>query len=451
MSVKQNAIFNILEVIISAFSLFFIYRIINLSVGVGSLGIWSLVLSTTSLARLADIGLSGGLGKFVAQYDPQNADQLEDEKSFKSPPRALDYIEVTIIFNILIFSMLSIIAYFPSKIALSTVLFNADRVLAIKLLPYSLLSFLINNITSVILTSIIGLSKSYIKSIIIICSMVLFISMSFVLLPKCGLVGIALAQICQGMFSVLVGWVWLCRRLKARGELWVPNTINLNILKSLLNYGVKNQFLTLASFFYDPIVKYLFALSGGVIAVGIYEMASRLVGQVRQLVAVPSENLLPLYVRSIPIRKNYLKIYQISSALIIPAGLFLLLLLISVTPLISNFWIGHGEEPLALYVAILSIGWWLNISAIPAFYIGMASGRFGWNILGSFITTVSTIFLGFLAWKIGSPVGTVVAASSGIGLGALVIIYGNTRMFDIKIAFTLSTYRNLLNHIGGKK
>jgi len=63
-----NAATTIAQVIGSACALFVLYRFLIRSMGVERLGIWSLVLATTSVVTLANQGFSTSIVKFVAKY-----------------------------------------------------------------------------------------------------------------------------------------------------------------------------------------------------------------------------------------------------------------------------------------------------------------------------------------------------------------------------------------------
>ena len=63
-----NAVTTFVQVAGSAATLFFLYRFLVRTIGVERLGIWSLVLATTSAVTLANQGFSTSVTKFVAKY-----------------------------------------------------------------------------------------------------------------------------------------------------------------------------------------------------------------------------------------------------------------------------------------------------------------------------------------------------------------------------------------------
>ncbi|MGC8744981.1 MAG: polysaccharide biosynthesis C-terminal domain-containing protein, partial [Verrucomicrobiia bacterium] len=57
-----------IQIISVGIALFFLYRFLLKTIGVEQFGIWSLVLSTTSIIGAANLGISGSIVKFVAKY-----------------------------------------------------------------------------------------------------------------------------------------------------------------------------------------------------------------------------------------------------------------------------------------------------------------------------------------------------------------------------------------------
>ena len=71
-----------LEAVASAVLVFALYRYISGALGIDQLGVWSAVLATVSAARLADLGLSAGVTRFVAREhargEPERAEEVID-------------------------------------------------------------------------------------------------------------------------------------------------------------------------------------------------------------------------------------------------------------------------------------------------------------------------------------------------------------------------------------
>ena len=64
----KNARMAVLQVLVAGLTLFFLYRFLLNTIGVKQLGVWSLVLATSSIIHIGNLGFSGSVVKFVAKY-----------------------------------------------------------------------------------------------------------------------------------------------------------------------------------------------------------------------------------------------------------------------------------------------------------------------------------------------------------------------------------------------
>ncbi|MBU1325374.1 MAG: oligosaccharide flippase family protein [Alphaproteobacteria bacterium] len=443
MRVGRNASWNIAEVASSTVSLFLLLKIIVSALGVEGVGVWSLVLATTSLARLADVGVAGGLGKFVAEASARHG--LVDEAG----PKPIEFVETALLVTVLFYALVAALAHWPASQALALVLDQGARQQALALLPFALASLVTAGGSAVMGSALLGLNRSDMKSQIVIAGFCIQLALTAAFVPRFGLPGVAVAQIVQGLFVIAAGWFASCWQAEGRLTLRVPCKVTPALLRPLASFGIRLQAVNLAALLYDPIVKFLIAAVGGTAALGVFEMAFRLVTQSRQLLAAPSQNLLPLYVHAIESRRPLAELY--GPAVVVLAALSVggLSLLTISTPLISLIWLGRVEPLMAIFVGVLSVGWTLNTLAIPAFYIGLATGRLRWNIAGSVAATMLACLLGWSMGEVWGPLGVVVGASMAIGLGALLLIFGNTLAAHIKPFPGIGDVRYVWDYLGG--
>src|SRR5208283_5139573 len=67
---------SMLQVLVVSATLFVLYKVLLKTIGVKQLGIWSLVMATGSLTQLANLGIVGGVTKFVAKYVARDEHEL---------------------------------------------------------------------------------------------------------------------------------------------------------------------------------------------------------------------------------------------------------------------------------------------------------------------------------------------------------------------------------------
>ena len=75
-----NAAMSVLQIIIIGIVVFILYKFLLATIGAKKLGIWSLILSSSSIAQVVNFGISGSVVKFVAKYtalkENQNASNV---------------------------------------------------------------------------------------------------------------------------------------------------------------------------------------------------------------------------------------------------------------------------------------------------------------------------------------------------------------------------------------
>ncbi|TET78567.1 MAG: hypothetical protein E3J41_04305, partial [Candidatus Cloacimonadota bacterium] len=70
-----NAITSVVSIFMVGVVFFILYRYLINTIGVEQLGIWSLVLATTSVTQIANFGLGTSVIKFVAKYVAREEDK----------------------------------------------------------------------------------------------------------------------------------------------------------------------------------------------------------------------------------------------------------------------------------------------------------------------------------------------------------------------------------------
>ena len=64
-----NARVSIAQTIVVGLVLFILYRYLLATIGVEQLGLWSVVLASTSISRISELGLSGSVVKFLPIFE----------------------------------------------------------------------------------------------------------------------------------------------------------------------------------------------------------------------------------------------------------------------------------------------------------------------------------------------------------------------------------------------
>ncbi|MDB5653808.1 MAG: hypothetical protein JWQ94_1421, partial [Tardiphaga sp.] len=440
LNLRRNAISSIIEVVCSSVVLFLIYKLIVTKLGIELLGIWSLVLATTSLMRLADTGAAIGLARYVAK---------SSERPETLGPR--DYIDTALLGTTGLYLFLAVASYWPSKLGLGYVIHSPTMLkVSEDLLPFAIFSFVLGNIAGTTTAILVGLQRSDLKSLVAIGGYLVLIVSSVTLIPGHGLVGLALAQIVQNCFVMLLASSIAHFLLYSRFGLILPFKWHNKAFRNLIGYGLKLQVSGIINFLYDPFTKFLMSTFGGLEATGIFEMANRLVFQTRAILASPTQTLVPAFAHlseSAPqeVRTLYAKSITLLTVTAVP--LFLGLAITS--PLLSILLLGQVSWLFVAFMILLCFAWLANLLSAPGYLLGVGIGKVRWNIVGHLVTTAGCLFSGWLLGFLFGSIGIALSAAVSLLLGSILTALMNCRDQNIRPFLQKTDIRDFFRSFSG--
>lgn len=420
-NLRRNAVYALAEVITSGLVLFFLYRAIVSTLGVKALGTWSLVLATTAFGRAADIGIGAGLSRFVAMAHARGEAR-----------RASSYVETALISNLVLYVVIALAIWAPAVYALSLSMPHDSFLEARRLLPLSLVSFVLTSLANAVTGAIVGQHRSHQKSVITILGLIAQFLVAVLLVKDYGLLALAWAQIAQFALMTMMGWLLFLRNDRGTWSLGLPVHWRGDHFKILAGFGMKVQAVSLATMFYDPLVKMLMSSLGGLETLGFLEMSQRFIFQVRQILVIPMQTLVPAfshYNESEPGRVEHLYLKAVSVA--ISVGLPMMIAVIAASPLLSWIWIGRIEPTFVTLTAIGSLGWYVNLLAAPAYLVGVGTGYMRGNLVGAFATTLGFCLLCAVTGRVWGGYGVAAASSVALAFGGILTMQFNCRFLEI--------------------
>lgn len=404
-----NAIMSLGQVVVIGGVLFTLYRFLLKTIGIQQLGIWSIVLSTASVASIANLGLSASVVKFVAKYVARGEEET-----------VVSVIQTSVISIGIILGLVLLIAYPFASWLLSFVLPLASIKEAISILPYALLSLWIIVISSIFQSALDGYQRIDLRCLLLMAGSVIHLFLSFVLVPSHGLMGLAYAQVAQSCLVLIGSWLTLKRHLLLLPT--VPYQWNLKLFKEMVGYGINFQLISVSQMVYDPITKALLTKFGGLSMTGFYEMASRMILQVRALAVAANQVLVPtiadLHEKDQQIIQN---VYKDSYRLLLYIALPTFSAIIAFTPMISQIWIGGHENTFILFSTLLAVGWFLNTLSGSAYFVNLGIGELRWNTISHVLIAVLNFSLGLILGNIYDGIGVVVAWVFSLIIGSFMI------------------------------
>jgi O-antigen/teichoic acid export membrane protein len=405
-----NALTTFAQVIASAATLFFLYRFLIRTIGIERLGIWSLVLATTSVITLANQGFSASIVKFVAKYAAR-----------EKPGDVSLLIQTAVISVALALAVVSAGLYPGARWILKVVLPSKNLAEAYAILPFALASLWINILEGVLQAGLAGHQLIAQCNYLEFAASISYLLLAFLLVPAHGLLGLAYAQVVQSAALLIVTWFLL--RNRVAGLPLFPRRWNLALFRELAAYGLHFQFITASQALREPVTKALLAKFSGLALTGFYDLASRWVVTFRELIVQANQVLVPTISHlqerdpdSIP--AVYRESYRLVFFLAVPAFASLTVL----SPLVSRIWIGRYEPVFVEFVAILAVGWLINVLSNPAYVVDLGTGALRWVSVGCIVTAILNLGLGILAGSYFEGIAIVAVSAFSLASGYFIVL-----------------------------
>jgi O-antigen/teichoic acid export membrane protein len=406
----RNAGAATVQVVVSGLVMFGLYRYLIATLGVERLGIWSVVLATTSASRITELGLTGSVVPFVAKYLAH-----DDHRN------ASDTVQTAVLSLGAFVGFVLVATYLPSLWILSRVLPAAAIPQADALLPYALASLWITTMSGVFLSALDGCQRTDMRALFNMGSSVLTLLASMLLVPNFGLLGLAYGQL--GLAGILLVASWICVKRELTALPCIPFRWNKASFKEMIHYGANFQIITFVAISFDPVTKALLSRFGGLATVGYYEMARSMLYQFRSLLTSPNQVLVPVVAglqefEPHRIQNVYRDSYRLQAFLSLPlyAGI------LSLIPEISRLWIGSYEKTFVLYVLLLTLGWFLNGLINPAYFSNLGIGKLKWNTIAHVLIGALNVLLGVLLGIEFGAIGVVIGWVLALVLGSSVVL-----------------------------
>lgn len=416
-----NAGMSVLQILVNALSMFFSYRIILISIGVDQLGIWSLVLASTSFYSLANFGLAGSVIKFVATYvarsDHENASKVIQTASI-----------TMVVFLITVL----LISYPLIQIILNRLIPKGFVPLAIKVLPFAAASMILMLLSGVFQASLDGCGRVDLRNLLMIAGTLFHLLLVFIFVPRYGLNGAAYAKVMQNGF-LLVGSFSLARFMMP----FLPRVLfrwNKTTFREIIGYGSAFQLISICYLLFDPVTKGLLTRFGSLTLVGYYEMANRLIYQSYTFFVSTNQTLVPAiaFLKEKAINKMT-SVYHLSYRLVLYLSLSAFTILLAYLPIISDLWIGRIEHSFILYGTLLGIGYLSNTLISPSYTAYMGLGNLKWNLTGRVTTALLNLIFGYIFGVIYGGIGVVIGWTFALLIGSMIIIISYHLHYNVAI------------------
>lgn len=412
----------VIQTVVSGGTLVLLYRYLLREIGPDKVGIWAVVLAAASASRISEMGFTGSAVKFTAKYIARS--------EFS---RASEIIQTTVItIGIVLVGVLTI--GYPVITWLMTKFIPVNEIQsATAILPYALVSVWIGAVAGVFSSGLEGCQRIDLRALVTMLSAILFLGLTWILVPYYGLTGLAWAQIGQGG-AMLIGCHILLKRELPELPL-LPLGWRYSLFREMFRYGANFQVVSISAMLFEPTTKALMAKFGGLSMTAYYEMANRMVAQFRSLLVAANKVVVPRIAtlhETTPeaVQNIYRESYQMVFFLALP----LYVGVVSLAPLVSELWIGHYERAFALYSILLAAGCWFNTLAGPAYFVNLGTGMLRWNTLSHIVIGILNGVLGYLLGTAFVGDGVVLGYVLALVIGSSLVVLGYHYDYHIPLA-----------------
>jgi O-antigen/teichoic acid export membrane protein len=404
-----NAGSSVVQIIVSSISLFILYRFLLDTIGISQLGIWSLVLAVSSMVQVSDFGLSGSIVKRVADFEAVG------------DTRSMSRVIQTAAISMAVFSVFLIIcAYFVGLYYFSFAIEGESYQAAVEVLPFAMAAFWLMMVTSIYQSGLYGCQLITNRNSILITESITHLIFCMTLAPRYGLLGLAYARVTQNAITLLMTIILLKRYIPTLP--YIACCWDIKLFKGMIGYAANLQIISILVMFCDPLTKGFLGRYGSISMVGYYEMASKLVQQLRSLIVSANQVLVPEFARTKQLEPSkvsalYAASYRLMFFIATPIFGFLAVC----TPLLSELWIGTIQPEFMSTIIILCVGWFINTLSVPAYYANLGTGDLKMNVAAHVVMTAINITFGYYMGKLWGGFGVVLAWSIALAFGGVIL------------------------------
>lgn len=422
----RNALASSLQVLVTSATLLLLYRFLVQTLGVEQVGIWSIVMASVGIARLADLGFGSGVTRFVAtdlaRHDPESA-------------------AMTIAMSALtmggVAAAVSLVAYPFLMGGLGLIVPDEAVPAASSLLPYALGSFFLGAVATIFLCALDGCQRADIRALIVVCGSVGQLLSAYLLVPGSGLDGLGLAQVIQsGMLLLLAAGATLVS-LKGGGRGWAR--WRKSRLIELVKYGGGTQVSAIGQFLFEPTVKMILTATGGLALTAYFDMANRLILQARSIIMSAYQTMVPFVAadaaKNADCPERLKSIYAAAYDPLFAFSFPYYCAIIAAAPFIIYYWLGEVNHSWVVIVSICALGWLANTLVGPAYFILMATGRLRWTIIAHISIGLLNLLIGGLLGFLFGGSAVVVGAMVALAVGSFLVVFGFHTGLKIPFAY----------------
>lgn len=434
-NIQSNVVLTIFQVALSGLVFFLLYKFLFETLGAEKIGIWSLLIGVTAVSKIGELGLTGGVVKFISEAIAQN--------NFYKASKIIQTVFVSLMFTVLI---LIFISYVPIQNILIFATKEEEIALIKQILPISFFSIFLMILVGVLSGSMDGIMLMGLKNLFLGISHVFYLFLVYEMVPIYGLVGVAYSQCIQYLILIILMWLTLKREIKNLPV--IPYQWDFKVIKEMLSYALNFQAISIVGMFWEPVIKIMMSYWGGLTSLGFYEMANKLIVQTRNIIVESARIVVPVTAKN-KTKENDPDIhfdFVQKTMNITSFSLFYIFSVIAISlPLISIFWLGSFNYTFIYLAFILLVGWFFSSFNAPIFLINLGTGHVRQNLYTYIIMAGTSIIFGNMLGYFFMGIGVTFGVALSMIFSALYLGHWyKSNIFDPGFFRLLDIYKFLI-------
>lgn len=428
MNVRRNALTSVVQVGLSSLVLLFLFKTLSKEIGIDGIGQWAVVMAILSLSRVGELGLQTSLVRTLARA---SADGVGRQTQSAIVSAALIVAAGAVLTILVILS------------PIATRLLSAQGAGASPLVPaMPLVAFAawLSSLANISNGALDGLSRVDLRNASVVCGQLTLLAAAMALTPHYGISGLAFAYLAQCVISFSFS-LFACLRLI--GCSWNRQVAKASV-PGMLKFGLKIVPSNVLSVTFEPITRFLCLWAGGFETAGRFELASRIVNQVRSLMVFGFQATMSHFASAVEEELHArTSVAQSVIQLVVP---YTFALLIGSFGALSVYWLHSVDYEFLLIAVALAFAWGMNSTVTAAYYALLGMGKPTWTMYSHLLMSALNVALGGLFGFYFGPDGVVLGTCAAIAIGAYPVARGISKELTLAEFMPASWWRSTFLH-----
>lgn len=427
--IGTHALWSVIESLGTMGTAFVLLSLVSWQQGIEGVGLWSLVITSTALAQLGTLGLAAAMTRHLP-LALANDEALIAKSIVASASSAL----------FVLFIGVAILAYIPLTLYFEAILSDETLAIGLELLFWILVGLPFGILAECLVNALIGIHQAGTKSKITVAAQLLKLGIAAALLPKLGLLALVIGQWFQYGLIIVLGRRSLGRHIGFR---WRDVAqFDWQALRALLPFGLRMQASSVAIFLFEPTIRLAIGSIAGLTMLGFYEMASKLVISLRNVLTTALHVTVPAVAEMNVMTSDRLRhLMEAMTTCVWLIGTAVMVSLAASAPVISQLWFGQVDQTFVTLVWILDLGWWFTLVMSPAYFIALGKGWADLTLVNHLAMTALAGPLVIVGCLTGSAILVGLGVSSALFIGTTIFVMMTRQRLAPEIAIIADSWK----------